>query len=138
MSEIISEITIKEIWDELRAAMITLARLPMGKGARPSMQMAWWPDFHRFMSDSYADEKTRIRLVASSQSIDRLDIVLSWLIAIPDVINRKIVIMRAIGLSYPKIAKILERDAKFLGKRANQKTLWIKHLSDLRSHFKKK
>ncbi|HYC64001.1 MAG TPA: DUF6362 family protein [Reyranellaceae bacterium] len=98
---------------DLRAAVLamlaraadTLRRLPMPLQGKPSLPRSSWPDAPDAASDAYGYTPQGLPpLPPRPRAVSELDRVLPWLVVLDD-IDRRLVWARALGTSWPRLAR---------------------------------
>ena len=123
-----------EIEERLQEGMRTLAKLPMGRNARPRHSISGWPGVIHNLWEVYngmtemeissrqkeEHDKLFVRFMDNSMEprevtpdqIERMDEALEWLFSIKDVRQRKAVQAAALGASLRRISKLDGRSAE--------------------------
>jgi hypothetical protein len=89
----------------LERAADTLKRLPMPRNGMPAREHSSWPAIPSGPDEAYARDSSRpTRIPPRARAISELDQILPWLGAL-DGRDRRLVWARAIGLSWPRLAR---------------------------------
>jgi hypothetical protein len=89
----------------LERAADTLKRLPMPRNGMPARERSSWPAILVDQDDAQAPDPSRPAMIPPrARAISELDRILPWLGAL-DSSDRRIVWARALGLSWPRLAR---------------------------------